>query len=326
MLSPYFENLKIFGKSENFLKIWKFSENLKIWKLSENWKSENLLKIFRKSENFPKIQYDIVLMLSSLDVCNPTDRVDQPFKCSILEIAHRSVDNWWPFFRRHLCSDNRVIVEVPKPKDRLARWLAAITAAHEVVHLIGTTSHDGEKDHYGGGPGGEGCLGFNQHIMAPERDMEALYRVCKDYEPWSKCTIKQVQFFTAHWTRSDKYFHSCSQTSPQKYIIDQALSGQLLHAPRKPPLLVLWTPGPPCPSCCSPCTLLLQEKITQIGKDCWGRNGKTEGRGFPWVRWSLPGSYWWQPQQQLVRILFFRDHKKQRSRRLFFKVSLKHKW
>ena len=152
-----------------------------------------------------ELKYDIVLMLSGLDVCEPTDRVDKPFKCSILGIAHRSVDNRWPFFRRHLCSDKPAIVEVPKPKDRHARWLAAITTAHEVVPLIGTTSHDGENDYYGGGPGGEGCQGFNQHIMAPERDIEALYRVCKDYEPWSKCTIKQVQFFTAHWTRSDKY-------------------------------------------------------------------------------------------------------------------------
>jgi len=51
--------MNIFQKSENFPKIWKFSENLKIFRKSEIfpkiWKFSENLKFFRNSENFPKI-------------------------------------------------------------------------------------------------------------------------------------------------------------------------------------------------------------------------------------------------------------------------------
>ena len=70
-----------------------------------------------------------------------------------------------------------------------------------MVHLIGRTIHDGEEDYLGGGPGGGGCKGFHHHIMSLERDMTDLYRMCKETELWSKCTIQQVKFYTADWTR-----------------------------------------------------------------------------------------------------------------------------
>ena len=37
--------------------------------------------------------------------------------------------------------------------------------------------------------------------MGPNRDITSLYRMCKDYEPWSECTLQQIEFYTANWTR-----------------------------------------------------------------------------------------------------------------------------
>ena len=165
-----------------------------------------LAQVYRPSEAFlwevqkKEHNHDVVLMLSGLDICDRTGRVDQPFRCSLLGVAGPSVTAW-PFFRRHNCAYRTAIIEVPKPKDRLPRWSSAIVAAHEVVHLIGRTNHDGEEDYLGGGPGNGGCKGFSQHIMSPGRDMTDLFRMCENYEPWSKCTIQQVEFYTANWTK-----------------------------------------------------------------------------------------------------------------------------
>ena len=38
-------------------------------------------------------------------------------------------------------------------------------------------------------------------MMAPSISIVRLYRVCKDFEPWSECTIQQVKFYTTDWTR-----------------------------------------------------------------------------------------------------------------------------
>ena len=90
---------------------------------------------------------------------------------------------------------------MPKPHDKVSRWSSAVVTAHELVHLIGRTNHDGDNDYLGGGPGGGGCREINHHIMSPDRDMTDLYRVCEEYEPWSRCTIEQVEFYTADWTQ-----------------------------------------------------------------------------------------------------------------------------
>ena len=154
---------------------------------------------------------DVVLMLSGLDICQRIDSADQTFTksydgkpkksfdCSVLGSAGQPVSSW-PFYREHNCAYRVAVIEVEKPEDRISRWLTAIVAAHEVVHLIGSTSHDGEDDQ-GGGPGGQDCTEENKHIMAPTRDVASLYRMCKAYEPWSECTIRQVEFYTANWTR-----------------------------------------------------------------------------------------------------------------------------
>ena len=62
--------------------------------------------------------------------------------------------------------------------------------------LIGSTQHDGEDDYYGGGPGGQYCRGESRQIMSPGLSKASLYRLCKDHELWSKCTIQQVKFYT----------------------------------------------------------------------------------------------------------------------------------
>ena len=158
-----------------------------------------------------KLTHDVVLVLSGLDICKFTDSVDRPFtksyhgdsetfSCSLLGIALRPV-NSRPFFRRHDCGYKVAAIEVDKPEDRVSRWLTAMVAAHEVVHLIGTTIHDGEDDVHGGGPGGKSCRGEDKHIMGPNRDITSLYRMCKEYEPWSECTLQQIEFYTANWTR-----------------------------------------------------------------------------------------------------------------------------
>ena len=37
--------------------------------------------------------------------------------------------------------------------------------------------------------------------MAPYTSFYQMYRMCQDYDLWSPCTIKQVEFFTSKWTR-----------------------------------------------------------------------------------------------------------------------------
>ena len=167
---------------------------------------QGLAQVYKPSQAFQwEVQktehnHDVILMLSGLDICDRTDSADQPFSCSLLGIAGPVVTAW-PFFRRHDCGYKTAIIEVPKPEDRIGRWSSAIVTAHEVVHLIGRTNHDGEKNYLGGGPAGESCKGFNHHIMSPDRDMTELYRVCMDLELWSKCTMGQVKFYTANWTQ-----------------------------------------------------------------------------------------------------------------------------
>ena len=149
------------------------------------------------------IDDNIVLVMSGLDICwggwAPWE--DGKGCSTLLGIA----EQWWsvilPFFRTHDCTYKTAIVEVQNLTDRIGKWRTAVTAAHEVVHLIGTTNHDGEGVWWGGGPGSQSCHAFNQYVMAPGSSVFQLFRMCEDYELWSPCTIQQVKFFTANWTR-----------------------------------------------------------------------------------------------------------------------------
>ena len=146
------------------------------------------------------LSHDIVLVMSGLNICLITGSYDQPFNCKYAGFARQLVSGW-PFYRKHSCAHKTAIVEVQNPDDTVSKWQAASTTAHEIVHLIGNTQHDGEDDHYGGGPGGQDCRGENLHMMAPSISFVRLYRVCKDFELWSECTIQQVKFYTTDWTR-----------------------------------------------------------------------------------------------------------------------------
>ena len=141
------------------------------------------------------VEYDVVLVMSGLDICNRAGSYDQPLSCSPVAVAQNLVSRW-PFFREHSCTHKTALIEVANPNETVSMWLTAVATAHEIVHLIGTTQHDGEDDYYGRGPGGHNCRGENGHIMSHG----SLYRLCKDYEPWSECTIEQVKFYTADWT------------------------------------------------------------------------------------------------------------------------------
>ena len=106
-----------------------------------------------------------------------------------------------PFFRTHDCTYKTAMVEVLNLTDTVSKWRTAVTAAHEVVHLIGTTTHDGDGVWWGGGPGSQSCSAAKQYVMAPGTSVFQLYRLCQDYDLWSPCTIQQVEFFTSNWTR-----------------------------------------------------------------------------------------------------------------------------
>ena len=147
-----------------------------------------------------ELNYDVVLMMSGLNICSKTESVNQTFNCNLLGSAGRAVSGW-PFYRKCVCTHKPAIIEVRNPNDTVSKWKTAVTTAHEVVHLIGDTQHDGTDGYVGGGPGGQDCRKENQHIMAPARDLTDLYRVCKEFEPWSQCTIDQVKFFSSSWTK-----------------------------------------------------------------------------------------------------------------------------
>ena len=90
------------------------------------------------------LSHDIVLVMSALNICLETGSYNQPFDCDYAGFARQSVSGW-PFFRKHSCARKTAIVEVQNPNDTVSKWLAASTTAHEVVHLIGNTQHDGDR-------------------------------------------------------------------------------------------------------------------------------------------------------------------------------------
>ena len=147
-----------------------------------------------------KPDYDVVLLMSGLNICERTGSSDPPFSCNVAGSARQYVSDW-PFYRKHSCAHKHAIIEVLNPHDTVSKWLTAAVAAHEIVHLIGSTQHDGEDDYYGGGPGGGDCREEDGHIMAPSLAVGSLYRLCKDFDPWSQCTIQQVKFYTSDWTQ-----------------------------------------------------------------------------------------------------------------------------
>ena len=146
-----------------------------------------------------EIDYDVVLILSGLDICERAGSLSQDFDCKVAGQAQRYVRSW-PFYRSHKCAYKNAVIEVPNPNDMVTKWLASITTAHEIAHLIGATEHDGEEEFYGGGPGGGSCRAAGQ-IMAPGRSIATLYRFCKDIDLWSECTIKQIKFYSDDWTQ-----------------------------------------------------------------------------------------------------------------------------
>ena len=116
-----------------------------------------------------KLDYDVVLMMSGLNICEGTGSYNLPFSCNVAGSAQQYVLDW-PFYRKHSCAQKHAIIEVLNTNDTVSKWLTAAVAAHEIVHLIGSTQHDGQDDYYGGGPGGKGCRGEAGHIMAPTND------------------------------------------------------------------------------------------------------------------------------------------------------------
>ena len=147
-----------------------------------------------------EIDYDIVLILSGLDICKKTGLLSQDFDCKVAGFAQKYVTGW-PFYRSHNCAYKNAVIEVLNTSDLVPspKWLTASTTAHEIAHLIGNTEHDGEEEFYGGGPGGGGCRGGAGQIMAPGRSITSLYRFCKDIDPWSECTIEQIKFYSDDW-------------------------------------------------------------------------------------------------------------------------------
>ena len=155
-----------------------------------------LWEMQKRDQNF-----DIVLMLTGLDICEKTESSDRPFSCSLAGMAAGSqLVRMSRFWRKHVCTNRAAVVEVQNINDTFAKWSSVVAAAHEVVHLIGNTRHDGDADDFGGGPGGQDCSEKNEYLMAPSVGFDQLYRICKKQELWSGCTLQQIEHFTANWS------------------------------------------------------------------------------------------------------------------------------
>ena len=52
--------------------------------------------------------------------------------------------------------------------------------------------------------------------MAPSSSFSHLYRICKNQELWSRCTIKQVERFTSNWDNVCPKSSAVNETSTTK--------------------------------------------------------------------------------------------------------------
>ena len=142
----------------------------------------------------------MIFFMTGLDICLRTDSPDQPINCGLAGLALNDISGF-PSRNAPSCKNGAAIVKVRSLNDSLAKWWAATTTAHELVHLmVGNYlyGHDGENDAVEG-PLDLDCRKESLYLMSPSTSYTELYRICKNQELWSRCSIKQVAQFTSNW-------------------------------------------------------------------------------------------------------------------------------